>query len=481
MPRFTRTLSALAATALFAGVGVTQADASSTPAGITTPADPANVSIAALLPQGILLDAGPILRKKYNFKTEWLGPIEAGGQLGDCYDYGKQSPDGKWHVGKVADVKDSEQRAEIQWLENQFFVPGLKSRSIAAARKSAVNRIRSAEFRSDWKSSYVGQLKTKGSGVAAMSDRMLADAKRYAGTVKLTGSFTVKAKPGVTGTVVVKATANGHPYVGRQVQFTLANTTVKTATKTTGADGTAVLKFIPTGAAAVKVSGNLISPEWRLASYSVPSSNLKQHLVRNADRSTVKTPWSSSYDTKFSTTVTQDCGSVCTGKPPITFTAKAGASPVQWRAMAGTKQVAFLSLKAGAEGSRTFTGADAQVYALQYRVYVGGKWSTWRTSQTITAVCPAWPGMTPTKTCVCKGGGSISYAVTGPGGSRFYVARFTIDGVPQEQSFTGAGSVKFTTPLKAGTTVLLEFIAYADAGHTNQLSTGVLDAFTQGH
>lgn len=468
MPRFMRITSAIAAVALIGGVATT--------ATAATPNHP-NTYQAAQSGKGYLLKAGPILLKKYGFKTEWLGALEVNGILGDCYDYGKQSPNGSWKTGSIADVSDPVVRTRMQFVSNRYWAAGLTSAKVSAARKSTENRLRSSEFRSDWAKSYVAQL--KGTGVAELSDRMLAEANANAGPVSLKGAFTSKPAAGVAGTLTLTAISNGHAFPGQSIKWSVTNASTTSASKVTTNSGSALLRFVPNGAGVVKVRATLVTPEWRAARYSTPTTSKRQHLIRAGDHSTVDTVWAGSFDFKYATTVTQDCGVECAGRPPVTFTAQAGLTPVQWRATAGTKTVAALSLKAKASGSKTFTGIDGQKITFAYRVLVGKNWSGWRTASSFDVVCPAWPGITPVKVCACKGARTGGYTFTSPGGTRFYTVRLTIGGQAQEKSVAGNESVTLTGPIADGAHVTADFDAFADSAHTKRLAAGKLDGFIQ--
>lgn len=93
--------------------------------------------------------------------------------------------------------------------------------------------------------------------------------------------------------------------------------------------------------------------------------------------------------------------------------------------------------------------------------------------QTFTVVCPPWPAVIVTKTCACKGTGTVTYTVTKPVGIRVYTAQLVVDGVTQPLPLGKATTV----PLKAGTSVQVDFTARDKTGKT--LASGVLDGFTQ--
>lgn len=468
MPKFTRTCAAIGALALVGGV--------STAAAAATPEPTYRI---AAVQHGYNLKPGPILAKKYGFNSEPVGTIQLNGQVGICYDYGKQSPDGRWATGSIADVPNAATRVQMQFLVNKYWAGALRSDLQAAALKGAVNRLRSAEFRSDWKASYVGQLKKRNPAVVPLSDRMLSEAKS-AGPVSVKVAFVSKPTPGVAGLAVAAAKGNGRSFAGQAVTWSVANAAVTSSAKSAAADGTARLRFVPTGAGAVKVTATLVSPEWRIAGYSIPSSGRKQHLIRGAERNTVRTVAAASYDSRFGTTVTQDCSTTCDGKPPITFTAKAGANALKWEAVVGKTVVGKLSVAAGKTAKATFTGRDGQHITFRYAVKVAGKWSGWRTSPSaFDVVCPAWPVVTMTKACACKGPAKVTYTFASPGDKRFRVVTLTIDGTPQAKTLTGKQSVTLSGPIKPGSVVVAEFVAYADAAHTTNLSSGVLDGFTQ--
>lgn len=464
--------AALGAALVLAGAAV-PANASGSPEPQTMTA----AAAASEAKRGIMLKAGPILRNKYGFKTEWLGPIETGGRLGDCYQYGRLGPDGNdWRIGQIADVKDPGKRAQVQWLANKYWDAGLKSATISAARKATVNRVLSDEFRRDWKSSYVNQL--NGTPVVALSDRMLAEAKRNAGPVALKVTFDSKPTPGVTGSATAAATGNGKSYAGQELAWTVTNAKVASASKRTNDSGKGSVRFVPDGVGKVRVTAVLTSPEWRRARYSIPSTDRRQHLVRSADKNTIEMKALAEYDTKFGATVTQECGSECKGRPPVTFAAEAGLNPVQWQAVVNGKAVATLNLTAKSAGSKTFTGTDGTTVTLRYRVKVAGQWSGWRTSQTFDVVCPAWPGIEPVMACECDGNVTGGYKFTGPGGKWYIVVRVTRGATVEEKSITGTETATLTGPIASGDHVFAEFTAYADAAHTKRVGGGKWRGYT---
>jgi hypothetical protein len=159
------------------------------------------------------LKPGPILAKKYHFADEHLGFLAVKGRPGICYDYGAEGPDGTNTSGPIAGVPAGKTRDRMQWIANRYWADAQKSDNAAAAYKSAINRIRSAEFRSDWAKSYVGQLKPGHASVITLSDRMLAESARFAGPAKVTLTFS-KPAPGGVGAALAKVTQAGNPLPG---------------------------------------------------------------------------------------------------------------------------------------------------------------------------------------------------------------------------------------------------------------------------
>lgn len=428
---------------------------------------------------GYRLTPGPILAHKYHFSSEYLGTIETGGLLGLCIDYGKKSPDGHWTEGDLTLISDPTTRTRVQYLTNRYFDGALHSNTTAAALKSAVNRLRSSEFQSDWDHSYVTQLHAHHPEVITLTDRMISEATRTAGPVTLTETFLTKPTPGHPGTAQATATTNHHPATGQTITWSATNATTTTTTTRTSSTGTARVTFTPTGGGPVTLTATLTTPEWRVAAYSVPSSNTRQHLIRAAVHNTATLTAHATYDTKYKTTITQHCATECTGHPPITFTATAGATAVRWRATVGTKTVGTLNLKAHTTRADTFTGTDGQTITFAYQVRTTHGWSPWRTTQTFTVVCPAWPTVTAVKHCVCRATGSIAYTFTAPASSRFYTVTLTVNGVTQIAAITSLQTIALGSPLTHGDAVTAAFAAYTDAARTQQISAADLDSFTQ--
>jgi hypothetical protein len=390
---------------------------------------------------GVTLKAGPILLKKYGFKDEHLGLLSVDGKWGICYDYGKKSPDGDWKSGPIADMKPGRDRDRMQWTANARWAEAQKSDKAAMAYKSTINRIRSAEFRSDWAKSYVPQLKAQGKADwVALSDRWLAESAKYAGQPKLTIDRNAPA-PGGKGVVVVKLTVNGHPYPGMPVKWTSSGVAVTTVGKLTRKDGTASLAFVRSGGP-LSVEAVPTVPEWREAGYTVPSKASIQHLIRGGFSTTLKA--STKFDSLAGVSVSQKCDSTCDGKPPVTISAKSNGSPIRWQAVMGGKVMRTLEVASGSGVAKPFTGVDGQDVVLRYSVKVGGKWSAYRYAKTYRVVCPAAPKLTIHAVCDCEGKGLATFTVQAPGGPRSY--EVTVAGATKRIGRTA--SADFQVPVK---------------------------------
>jgi hypothetical protein len=459
MPRF-RLIAVSALAALTLGTGTAVAVAAQPERPVT-----AQTYAVSSANQGVTVDAGPILRKKYGFRTEWLGTLTVDGHQGICVDYGKRSPDGTWSTGNVPGVSGrTDQR--MAWLVNAYWSQAMSSDKYAAALKSATNRLASAEFRSDWSKSYVKQL--KGKGIVELADDMLAKSNA-AGNVAVVGQFADKPLPGGSGTYVVTAKGAGQALAGQRVRFTAKGATVgKTAT--TNSAGKASVRFTRTSVGAVTLRAAVDSPDWRKVYVSSASSG-HQHLIRGGY--TVSTSVGGSYDSTFGLTVNQSCDTVCNGRPPVTFTAKASGAPVKWQALAGGKVVKTLTLKAGGSGTAKFTGSDGQRVTFRYSVKTGANWSGYRVARTFDVVCPPWPAITVTKTCPCKGTPVVTYRFTGTG--RYDVV--TLNG--KTAALNPGQKVTLTATAPKGATVTAGFDAYSDAGRTKRVGGGVLDSWMQ--
>lgn len=421
---------------------------------------------------GITLKAGPILLKKYGFKDEHLGLLSVNGEYGICYDYGEKSPDGRWTSGPVGDVKPGKARDRMQWTANAHWVEAQKSDKAAAAYKITINWFRSAEFRSDWAKSYAPQLKAQGKASwVAMADQWIEDAETFAGPAKVALDYS-RPLPGGKGTAVVKVTQNGKPLSGAAVKWSIAGAAATSAGKTSRKDGTASATFVR-GAGPVSIQVSAVVPEWREAGYTIPSRSSVQHLIRGGFSATVKA--SASFDSLLGVKAAANCEPFCDGTSTVTMESKASSSPTRVQAISGGKVLATLELAAGKAGKKSFTGRDGQSIGMRYSVRVNGKWSSWRTVKGITVVCPAWPKVTVTKVCACDGPGSASYTLTAPGGSRFYL----VDVNGKRAKLSGKASTTISLTVPKGTDVSATFTAYADAGHTKKLASGVLDAWTQ--
>jgi len=456
MPRFTRILlSAALAVTVSGGVVATQADA-------VTPRTSTLQAASKEKQLGYWLDAGPRLKAKYGHSKRFFGPIYNKGILGDCIDYGKADPNGDWSTGAFGYVKGDKLRAQISLIESKYWTAGLTSSRYAAARNSTVNRLKDPkDFEYDWDHKYVAEFTRIDKGVIALSDRMLAEAKAYAGPVKVVAAFTTApAKKGATGVVQVKVTANGRPYPGQAIRWTVTGGKVTAAGKTTSKNGTAVLKLTQTGNAPVTVTPVVVTPDWRRAKFSTPTSGRKQHLVRGVGPVTTRATVS-----HYTATVAQDCGDGCDGRPPMTLTATAGTKAVQWRVISGTKVIGTLSLKAGKTGTAKFTGTDGQHLLIQYRVK-GGKW---RTAQIFDVICPAWPKVVIG--CACDG--ALTVTLT-PTGSRYYTASVGTKTVDL------AGPTTVKTVLKAGSAATISVTAYQDAAHLKPIGSHTYGTWTQG-
>lgn len=459
MPRFTRILfAAVLAVTLSGGLAATGALADTPP--------PSTIHAVAKEKQlGYWLDAGPRLKAKYGHGKRFFGPIYLDGVLGDCVDYGKADPDGDWSTGAFGHVRGSVLRQQIQWVESKYWTSGLTSKTYAAARNSTVNRLKDADFRFDWARSYVRQFRAKDPRVAALSDRMLADAKKYAGLVKVSAVFEQGAqKKGDAGAVRVKVTANSRAYPGQALTWKATSARIASAPKATGKDGTALLRVVRTGKAPIVVTAAVVTPDWRRARFSTPTNSGRQHLVRGVGPVTTRVTVS-----HHAASIGMACTGGCDGRPAMTLTSTAGAVATQWRALDGKKQVASLALKVRQTKTARFTGADGHDLTIQYRTKVGARWTAWRTSQTFEVICPPWPKVT--LECACDGALTVSLT---PTGSRYYVATVGTKTVPLD------GRTTITVPLKRGEAAGITVTAYSDAGRTKAIGTHTYGTWTQG-
>lgn len=263
-----------------------------------------------------------------------------------------------------------------------------------------------------------------------------------------------------TVTVSVKAGVIGVPNI--PIRLAVTGGSANRLTGVTGKTGTASF------AVRAGVSGVTIKPTLRLPAATIKANNPPkgyQHLYKPMWRNVTI---STSFQRTLDLTVGYDCSIVCDGKPPVTYTAKAGASRTQWEGLVDGVRVSGVDLVAGStSASRSFVAADNKTVTLRYRVLIGTTWSAWRNHSTMVIDCPPVIQVTFQATCLCNGANAtFSTPVNTTGHTQKVIV-----GAQEFEVLPGASLTTQSITLSSGLTISVSAQGTNGTWHSRQLLT----------
>ena len=196
-------LSAVATSALFAGVLVSASATPSEPSSVLK--DTTKTAGLPLGAYGYKLKAGPRLRALQ--ATEFLGSFNNRGRVAYCVDYAKPLRHNlAWaSVGATTSRWTATQYQQVSYVLNAY--GNTRSRAGGAAVRAAINLLTgNVAFRADWPY-YVAQLERINPGVVPLMSRYMNNARRYAGPHAVRIRITKTALVGQHGTAVASVTS----------------------------------------------------------------------------------------------------------------------------------------------------------------------------------------------------------------------------------------------------------------------------------